>query len=184
MNREFWEKYAEDADLHYNEEFAKFIRDLVLSLRCLSVLEVGCNAGNDLKLFTSNIDVNGLDSNEKIVEIAKKRNPHVNFKVGTVTKLPYDNSSIDLIFTHGFFNYLDDGQIEDGIKEIFRVSKKYIVNCEIYGTNNVIDEKNNQKGRNMLEKWMNYKVKVISNVEMHEEIDPEKSRFVLVRKLV
>lgn len=183
MNREFWEKYAEDADLHYNEEFAKFIRDLTLSLRCSSVLEVGCNAGNDLKLFAPNIDANGIDSNEKIIEIAKKRNPHVDFKVGKVTKLPYEDSAIDLVFTHGFFNYLDDEEIDDGIKEIFRVSKKYIVNCEIYGTNNIIDAQNNQKGRNMLEKWMNYKVKVISNVEMHEEIDPEKSRFVLVRKL-
>ena len=183
MNREFWEKYAGEADSHYNEEFAKFIRDLVVSLRCTSVLEIGCNAGNDLKLFASNIDANGLDSNENIIEIAKDRNPNVNFKVGMVTKLPYEDSSIDLVFTHGFFNYLDDKEIDEGIKEIFRISKKYIVNCEIYGNNNVIDSKNNRKGRNMLEKWMNYKVKVISNVEMHEEIDPERSRFVLVRKL-
>ncbi|NDB52346.1 MAG: class I SAM-dependent methyltransferase, partial [Nitrosopumilaceae archaeon] len=30
---------------------------------------------------------------------------------------------------------------------------------------------------------MNYKVKIISNVDMHEEIDPKKSRFTLLRKI-
>ena len=183
MNKEFWEEYAENADSHYNEEFAKFIRDLTTSLRCTNVLEVGCNAGNDLKLFPDSFEVHGVDSNEKIIEKAKARLPLVNFKVGKVTELPYDDSSIDLIFTHGFFNYLDDDKVNDGVKELFRVSRKYIVNCEILGDDNIIDEKNQRKGRNMLKKWMEYKVKIISNVEMHEEIDPEKSRFVLVRKL-
>lgn len=183
MNREFWEEYAQNADSHYNEEFAKFIRDLVISLRCNSVLEVGCNAGNDLKLFPENMDVFGVDSNEKIIDIAKKRLPQVDFKNGKVTKLPFDDSSIDLTFTHSFFNYLEDNEIDDGVKELFRVSKKYIVNCEIFGEDNIIEEQNNRKGRNMLKRWMEYKVKIISNVEMHEEIDPEKSKFVLVRKL-
>lgn len=183
MNKEFWEEYAENADSHYNEEFAKFIKDLTISLRCTSALEVGCNAGNDLKLFPEDFEVHGVDSNEIIIQKAKTRLPFVKFKVGDVTQLPYEDSSVDLIFTHGFFNYLDDDKVEDGVKELFRVSRKYIVNCEILGDDNLIDEKNKRKGRNMLKKWMEYKVKVISNVEMHEEIDPEKSRFVLVRKL-
>lgn len=183
MNREFWEEYAENADSHYNEEFAKFIKDLAISLRCTSVLEVGCNVGNDLKLFPEDFDVHGVDSNEKIIEKAKTRLPFVNFKVGKVTELPYEDSSVDMIFTHGFFNYLDDKEVNDGIKELFRVSKKYIVNCEIFGNDNIIDEKNQRKGRDMIQRWMEYKVKIISNVEMHEEIDPEKSRFALVRKL-
>ncbi len=183
MNKEFWEEYAENADSHYNEEFAKFIKDLTISLRCTSALEVGCNAGNDLKLFPEDFEVHGVDSNEIIIQKAKTRLPFVKFKVGDVTQLPYEDSSVDLIFTHGFFNYLDDDKVEDGVKELFRVSRKYIVNCEILGDDNLIDEKNQRKGRDMLKKWMEYKVKVISNVEMHEEIDPEKSRFVLVRKL-
>ena len=108
MNKEFWEKYAEDADSHYNEEFAKFIRDLTTSLRCTSVLEIGCNAGNDLKLFPDTIEVHGVDFNEKIIEKTKARFQSGNFKVGTVSELPYENSSIDMVFSHGFFNYLED----------------------------------------------------------------------------
>ena len=183
MNKDFWEKYAEDADSHYNEEFAKFIRDLTTSLRCTSVLEVGCNAGNDLKLFPETIKVHGVDSNEKIIERIKARFQSGNFKVGTVSELPYENSSIDLVFSHGFFNYLEDELVAKGIDEIFRVAKKYAVSCEVFGNDNIIDEKNSRKGRNMFQRWSEYKVKIISNVDMHEEIDPEQPKFILVRKL-
>ena len=183
MDNQFWEQYAANADSNYNEEFAKFIRDLVTSLRCTSVLEVGCNAGNDLRLFPESVIVNGIDSNKKIIDSTKAKFPSFNFKVGSVTELPYDDASIDIVFTHGFFNYLEDDKISKGLEELFRVSGKYIVNCELLGENNIIDEKTNRKGRNLYKKWLEYKVKIISNVEMHEDIDPEKPRFLLVRKL-
>ena len=183
MDDKFWEEYASNAESNYNEEFSKFIRDLVLSLRCTSVLEIGCNAGNDLKLFPELIQVNGLDSNQKIIDISKAKFPSFNFKVGMVTELPYEDDSIDLVFTHGFMNYLEDDKISKAVEELFRVAKRYIVNCELLGEDDVIEEKTNRKGRNMYKKWLEYKVKIISNVEMHEEIDPEKPRFLLVRKL-
>ena len=183
MDDKFWEEYASNAESNYNEEFSKFIRDLVTSLRCTSVLEVGCNAGNDLKLFPESVQVNGLDSNQKIIDISKARFPSFNFKVGSVTELPYEDNSIDLVFTHGFMNYLEDDKISKAVEELFRVAKRYIVNCELLGEDNIIEEKTNRKGRNMYKKWLEYKVKIISNVEMHEEIDPEKPRFLLVRKL-
>ena len=124
MDEQFWEEYANNADAHYNKEFAKFIKDLAISLRSNSILEVGCNAGNDLKLFPEQLEVHGVDSNENIIKKASERLPPINFKVGSVTLLPYDDSSIDMIFTHGFFNYLDDKDVNKAIKELFRVSKK------------------------------------------------------------
>ena len=41
----------------------------------------------------------------------------------------------------------------------------------------------NQKSRNMQKRWLNYKVKFVSNVDMHEDIEPDKSRFTLLKKL-
>jgi len=183
MNKEFWEKYAEEEESHNNEEFAKFIRDLTTSLRCTSVLEVGCNAGNDLKLFPETIEVHGIDSNEKIIEKTKARLPSGNFKVGTISELPYENSSIDMVFSHGFFNYLEDELVAKGMDEMFRVAKKYVVSCEVFGNDNIINEVTSRKGRNMFKRWSEYKVKIISNVNMHEEIEPEQPKFLLVRKL-
>ncbi len=183
MDKQFWEDYANNADSNYNEEFAKFISNLAVSLKCTSVLEVGCNAGNDLKLFPEQIEVHGVDSNENIINKAKERLPSFNFKIGSVTELPYEETSIDLIFTHGFFNYLEDESVSKGIEELFRVSKKYIVNCEMLGEDNIIDAKTSRKGRNMYKKWLEYEVRIISNVEMHEDFEPEQPRFVLVKKI-
>jgi hypothetical protein len=39
------------------------------------------------------------------------------------------------------------------------------------------------KFRNMLKRWLNYKVRVVSNVNMHEDIEPEQVRFTLLKKM-
>jgi len=120
--------------------------------------------------------------NHSALEIAKSKNPSFDFKIGTVTKLPFGDSSIDLIFTHKFLNCIGDIDLEKGLSEIYRVARKYIVNCEMY------DESESKTdgvftGRNMLKRWGDYRVKIISDVDMHEDIEPEKIRFTLLKKL-
>ena len=45
-NEEFWNKYADENESRYNEEFSKYIRDLASSLPGIqSVLEIGCGTG-------------------------------------------------------------------------------------------------------------------------------------------
>jgi len=179
---EFWKKYADENESRVNEEFAKFIANLTSSLHCTNILEIGCGTGIDLKEFKEPFEVNGLDLNDHALNLARKSLPNVNFKNGDITKMPYEDSSIDFIFTHKLLNYLDDETLDAGVSEMFRVSKKYILNCELFGeSEESIDE--NMKSRNMLKRWMNYKVKVISDVHMHEDIEPEKVRFTLLRKL-
>ncbi len=181
-NKEFWDKYADENEERYNKEFAKFTRDLATSLHCTSVLEIGCGTGIDLRLFTDTFQIHGIDLNDNALDIAKEKIPSANFKKGTITDLPFEDSSIDFVFTHQLLNYLDDDTLEKGVAEMYRVSGKYIMNCEKFGeTEKQIDE--NHKFRNMLNRWKNYKVKIVSNVDMHEEIEPEKARFTLLRKL-
>ena len=48
---EFWKNYALENESRINEEFTKFITDLAMSLRCTSVLEIGCGTGIDLQKF-------------------------------------------------------------------------------------------------------------------------------------
>ncbi len=56
------------------------------------------------------------------------------------------------------------------------------MNCETFSN---IEEKidENQTSRNMLKRWLDYKVRIVSDVDMHEDIEPEKKRFVLLKKL-
>ena len=181
-DEKFWNQYARENESRYNEEFAKFTRDLVASLHCTSVLEIGCGTGIDLRLFPKEVQVYGVDLNDFALDTAKKELPHVEFKKGSITALPFEDSSIDFVFTHQLLNYLDDDTLDKGVAEMFRVAKKYVMNCERFSEEEKeIDD--NCKFRNMYNRWLNYKVKIVSNVDMHEEIEPDKARFTLLRKL-
>ena len=181
-DEEFWNKYADENESRNHEGFTKFLTDLARSLHCTSVLEIGCGTGIDLRRFDDSFEIHGVDLNEHALELAKKNVPNGKFYKENITKLPFDDASIDFIFTHKLLNYLNDDTLTAGIAEMFRVSKKYIVNCELFGE---LDEKidDHMKNRNMLKHWMNFHVKVISNVEMHEEIEPDKVKFTLLRKI-
>lgn len=181
-DRKFWDNYAKENESRYNEQFAKFIRDLVVSLRCTSVLEIGCGTGVDLRLFPENFKAFGVDLNDCALEIAKKKNPTFDYKNGSITNLPFADSSIDFIFTHKFLNCLDKSDMNNGVAEMYRVAKRYIANCEMYDPSE-IEIDNVFTGRNMLKRWSNYNVKIVSDVDMHEDIEPEKIRFTLLKKL-
>lgn len=184
-NTEYWNQYTESSDSNYNEEMAKFIRDLATSLRVQNVLEVGCNCGNDLKLFSKDFDVYGIDPNEFAIRKANQNLPYFKFKIGSITELPFEDSSFDFVFTRNVLNCIDDSNMEKSVNELFRVSRKYILNVESFLENEsqLQDVPIPMLGRNMYKRWNNFKVKIISNVDMHEEIDPKKSKFTLVRKI-
>jgi ubiquinone/menaquinone biosynthesis C-methylase UbiE len=180
---EFWKKYSENE--MYNEEFAKFIRDLAISLKANSVLEIGCNIGNDLRLLPETMKVYGVDLNEWALEKAKNSLPAFEFKKGSITSIPYEDSSIDFVFTHNVLNYVPESDMTKSTCELFRVSRKYILNCELFS-----EGEETIKGiltgcwyRNMYKRWLDFKVKIISDVQMHEDIEPKKPHFTLVRKI-
>ena len=181
-DKDFWDKYADENESRNNDEFTKFLTDLARSLHCSSVLEIGCGTGVDLRKFDDSFEIHGVDLNDHALELAKKNIPNGKFYKEDIVKLPFEDSSIDFVFTHKLLNYLDDDTLDKGVSEMFRVAKRYIVNCELFGeSEEKIDDE--MKFRNMLKRWLNYKVKVVSNVNMHEEIEPEQVRFTLLRKL-
>lgn len=181
-NKEFWDKYTKENESRYNEEFSKYTRDLATSLRCTSILEIGCGTGIDLRLFPETFEVHGIDLNENALKIAREKFPLGDFKKGDITSLPFDDASIDFVFTHQLLNYLDDETLDKGVSEMFRVAKKFIMNCEKFNeTETQIDE--NHKFRNMLNRWKDYELKIVSDIDMHEDIEPDKARFTLLKKL-
>ena len=180
---EFWNKYADENESRYNEEFSKYVRNLTTSLPGVqSILEIGCGTGIDLRLFPDSFQLHGIDLNEHALEIAREKVSNVNFQKGDIAKLPFEDSSIDFVFTHGLMNYLDDDILKKGISEMFRVSKRWIMHCEKYEkTEKQIDE--NHKFRNMGEKWLDYKIKFVSDVDLHEDYGQDQTRFTLLKKL-
>ena len=188
MDDAHWERMAAEADSNANAEFGRFISGLTVQLHCSSVLEVGCNAGNDLMQFPDSVSVHGLDSNPRIAEVARRRLPAgADVRAGSVDAMPFADASIDMVFTHGFFNHLGDAQAVDaGVSEAFRVSAKYVTCCEVLGGGEgapIDGAPTPCWGRNMYKRWLGYKVKIISNVQMHEDIDAARPQFVLVKRV-
>lgn len=178
---------AAEADSNANAEFGRFIRDLTVQLGCSSVLEIGCNAGNDLLHFPDTVSVHGLDSNPRIAEAARRRLPAgADVRVGSVATMPFADASVDMVFTHGFFNHLEDARMVDaGVAEAFRVCARYVTCCEAVGGGEGEPIEGTPTpcwGRNMYKRWLDQRVKIISNVRMHEDIDAAQPQFVLVKK--
>lgn len=178
---------AAEADSNANAEFGRFIRDLTVQLRCSSVLEIGCNAGNDLLQFPDTVAVHGLDSNPRIAEAARRRLPAgADVRVGSVATMPFADASVDMVFTHGFFNHVEDGRMVDaGVAEALRVCARYVACCEVVGGGEgepIEGAPTPCWGRNMYKRWLDQRVKIISNVRMHEDIDAAQPQFVLVKK--
>ena len=181
-DKDFWNKYADENESRNNEGFTKFLTDLASSLHCTSILEIGCGTGIDLRRFNDSFEIHGVALNDHALELAKKKITNGKFYKENITKLPFEDSSVDFVFTHKLLNYLDDDTLDNGVSEMFRVAKKYIVNCELFGeSEEMINDE--MKFRNMQKRWLNYKVKIVSNVNMHEEIEPEQVRFTLLRKI-
>ena len=181
-SKEFWDKYADENKSRNNVEFTKFITELARSLHCTSILEIGCGTGIDLKKFDDSFEIHGVDLNEHALELARENIVKGKFYRENIQKLPFEDASVDFVFTHKLLNYLDDETVDKGVSEMFRVAKRYILNCELFGE---AEEKidGEKRFRNMLKRWLNYKVRVVSNVNMHEDIEPEQVRFTLLKKL-
>ena len=178
----YWSEYARDNEARYNGEFAAFVRDLVSSLHCGSVLEIGCSTGIDLRLMGEQVSVFGADLNEGALEVARAKMPRGDFRVCDIAELPFEDSSMDFVFTHQLLNYLDDQTLEAGMAEMRRVARRYIMSCEMYGADGeAIDGA--YRYRDMYRRWLGHEVRIISNVEMHPEIEPDKARFVLIKVL-
>ena len=182
MDDKFWDEYADANEARYNVEFARFISGLAAQLRCSTVLEIGCGTGIDLRLFPDPSLVRGIDPNAKALGMARQKMPGATFEEGRIESLPLADSSVDFVFTHKLLNYLDDDTLEKGMDEMLRVAAKYVVSCELYapGEGDIDDRR---KYRDIGKRWGSRQVRMVSNVDMHEDIDPDKPRFVLVNKL-
>ncbi len=108
------------------------LRDKVLALRArqsrstdlLRVLDIGCNAGTHALVWAEQgHSVTGLDVNEPLLGVARERAQSaglaVQFDLGTATKLPYEDGSMDVCMMLELLEHVQDW--ESCIREAVRV---------------------------------------------------------------
>jgi len=177
-NHEFWQKYHRENDKPYM--FTDKIKDAIKGLEIEKVLEIGCGYGNNLAIFERS-DVAGIDLSEYAIEKAKQRYPNFRFYIGNVLQIPLQEQ-FDLVFTSAVIEHIKPDLLKKAFDEMFRVSKKYILNIEAYDKTE--HEINWHRGRNefwtthMAKRWLEYPVKVLADYDVHPEY-----RLTLVSKL-
>ncbi len=100
------------------------------------ILDVGCGTGllsSRFAGFSDGIVVRGLDVGQRMIKVAGKgmegRHPNVEYRVGTVVKLPYSDGQFDVVSSCLLFHLLDNPGKELALREVFRVLKpggKYV----------------------------------------------------------
>lgn len=150
--REYWEKrgqvyYDEITNSKYLDREVFFQDLLIDSLRRLdfsSAFEAGCGFGWNLKRIKDEfpwVEVGGLDFSQGQLLNAQKYMNGLNPKLayGNACRIPFRDNAFDLGFTVGVFMNIHPRIIMAALKEMIRVSRKYIVHLE-YDENNTTPE--------------------------------------------
>ena len=99
------------------------------------VLEVGCNIGLQLRLLSrvnKDLECHGLEPQSYAIERARALSPEMQFHQGTAFALPFPDSSFDLVMTNGVLIHINPTDLPKALKEIHRVSRRFIFCHEYY----------------------------------------------------
>jgi 2-polyprenyl-3-methyl-5-hydroxy-6-metoxy-1,4-benzoquinol methylase len=110
---------------------ANFFKNLVKLTQAKtvdSILDVGCGEGFTLNRLKENgigKRLEGIEYLQAAIDLGRKTYPDVLIKKGTIYNLPYKTDSFDLVLCTEVLEHLEKPQ--DALKELVRVSKKYLV---------------------------------------------------------
>ena len=73
-------------------------------------IDVGCGTGTVLHFIASNTPIRGygLDVSAEMLDVARKKNPSFDFRRGDSKKLPYADSSMDVIMACMAYHHFSD----------------------------------------------------------------------------
>ncbi len=113
-----------------------FIESLPKNQQHLHILEVGCGRGRWCKLMQQmGFKTYGIDFSENAIRWAKDHNPEIPFKQMPATKLSFPNQFFDAVVSISVLQCIPYKKQFDAIREMKRVTKKYIYLQELNNTN-------------------------------------------------
>ena len=112
----------------------KIIANELLDKEFDTVLEVGTQYGESLKaiqdLFKDK-ELVGVDTNLGYLNEGRKHYKGIEFIYGNVLDLPFRGRSFDVVFTNALFCNLPPDILKAGVRELFRVTRKYVLLVEL-----------------------------------------------------
>jgi pseudaminic acid biosynthesis-associated methylase len=109
-------------------------KDFLSGIKIGNILEVGCNLCNNLRLLQKHgyRNLYGIDIQRYAIKRAKQLTDDINLVEGSIFDLPFKDNYFDLVFTAGVLIHISPKDISAAMKEIYRVSKKYIWGMEYW----------------------------------------------------
>ncbi|KKQ23230.1 MAG: Aspartate/glutamate/uridylate kinase [Candidatus Roizmanbacteria bacterium GW2011_GWC2_37_13] len=131
-------KHAESTLGAFFHDIKDFLRAFYIKIQLnpKTCLDVGCGLGRLvgwLRFF--GIEAYGLDFSEYARSMSNSM-VRKYIKLGDATNIPYPDNHFDLVVTFDLLQHLDRGEIRKSIREMIRVSKKYIFH-KIYTRENL-----------------------------------------------
>jgi len=132
---------ADELDRLYLQDYgvsrSAMNKEFLSGLSLGHILEVGCNVGSQLGLLQAQgyADLWGLELQDYAVEKAKTLTKSINIIKGSAFDIPFKDGYFDLVFTSGVLIHINPDDINEALKEIYRVAKKYIWGFEYFDEN-------------------------------------------------
>lgn len=116
---EYAQVNARVADLDQIEELSSLLPENA------AILDAGCAAGRDSKLFfDKGFRVTGVDISKGLLDVARKQFPEIDFINTSFLELPFDDQTFDAVWAHQSLLHLEtQSDVEAALKEFYRVLK-------------------------------------------------------------
>lgn len=110
------------------KQFYRRIANMLTDKKIDSIADMGCGEGFGLKnmaIKKIGKEYLGLDVSKKALRLAKEMNPEFKYVHGDIYKTPFEDNKFDLVVCSEVLEHLKKPEV--AIKEIKRISKKYIL---------------------------------------------------------
>lgn len=93
-----------------------------------SLLEIPCGSGTEYTLLSEKFAYTGMDKTPELIQAFKERVPDVDVRLGDIREIPEKDNAFDIVYARAIFEHLcDESDVEQAMKECFRVAKKIAV---------------------------------------------------------
>lgn len=104
---------------NYLDDFLKYVP------KKGKILDIGCGVGVDSSYIKSKGYIpTGIDISKKMLEIAKKKNPQVDFRLGDMRKLNFKNDSYNGIIASYSLIHIPKNEVSGIISNLYKILKK------------------------------------------------------------
>jgi ubiquinone/menaquinone biosynthesis C-methylase UbiE len=129
--KDFWDSVASDWEIQVGDEGDRnrqlnsdpVLWDFAGDVKGLTVLDAGCGTGYlSQQLLKKGAQVNGIDFSEKMIKIARKKHPNINFAIDSCSELGSQSSNYyDMIIAN--YVLMDTPDLEKTMTAFHRVLK-------------------------------------------------------------